>query len=59
MSDALEQEKALRSMAKEFRLLQKIFSKDGSFQNMKQATVCAGLAQVCEMLADAIKRRLI
>jgi hypothetical protein len=52
-----EVEETFRRQAKEFKALQKVLSYEGSFKNMQQATICAGLAEVAEMLADGIKRR--
>jgi len=54
-----ENEKEFRRFAKEFKLMQKILSSEGSFKSMQHATICAGLSEVCEMLADSIKRRRI
>ena len=52
-----EVEETFRQQAKEFKALQRVLSQQGSFKNMQQATICAGLAEVAEMLADGIKRR--
>jgi len=46
-----------REQAKEFKALQKIFSAAGDFKSMQTATVCAGLAEVCEMFALEVKLR--
>jgi len=54
-----EVEETYRRQAKQFKVLQKVFSNQGSFQSMQQATICAGLAEVAETLADRIKRRQV
>jgi len=44
-------------IGKEFKTLQKFLSVEGSFKSMQQATIYAGLAEVCEMLALQVKQR--
>jgi len=34
-----------------------VLSNQGSFESMQRATICAGLAEVAEALADRTKRR--
>jgi len=54
-----EVEETYRRQAKDFRALQKVLSNQGSFKSMQQATICAGLAEVAETLADQTRRRQV
>jgi len=51
-------EKEFIRLAKEFDGLRKILSNKGDFKSMQYATVCAGLSEVCEMLAKKEKVKL-
>jgi len=52
-----EVEEIYRRQAREFKALQKVLSNQGSFESMQRATICAGLSEVAETLADDVKRR--
>jgi len=49
--------KEIEYLAKQFRALQKLLSAAGDFKSMQTATVCAGLAEVCEDLALASRHK--
>jgi len=52
-----EVEETYRRQAREFKALQKVLSNQGSFESMQRATICAGLAEVAETLAEETRRR--
>jgi len=52
-----EKVEELNRLAKEFRAFQRVLAASGDFKSMQQATICAGLAEVCDMLASDIQAR--
>jgi hypothetical protein len=61
MTNELEaRAKKFEQQAKTFKAFQKVLAAKGDFKDLQQATICAGLAEVCQMLAEAareMKRR--
>jgi len=57
MTTRQEKVRELKRIGQQFRMLQKVSQTGGSFKSMQQATICAGLAEVCDMLALLKKER--